>query len=65
MLYQTKEDQLPDFKVTGVNEYKTQLEQNILVLNKKVKEMERQNHYAQIIEKRLDKEHNEKLVFVL
>lgn len=35
------------------------------MLNKKVKEMERKNHYAGIIEKRLDKEHNEKLVFVL
>jgi hypothetical protein len=34
-------------------------------LAKNIKEMERKNHYAQIIEKRLDKEHNEKLVFVL
>jgi hypothetical protein len=33
-------------------------------LSKKIKELDRKNHYAQIIEKRLDKEHNEKLVFV-
>jgi hypothetical protein len=26
--------------------------------------LQRRNHYAEIIEKRLDKEHNEKLVFV-
>jgi len=29
-----------EFNVTGVNQYKTQLEANILVLNKKVKELQ-------------------------
>ena len=65
-MYQTKqEDPLPAFNITGVNQYKTQLESNIEILAKKVKEMARKNHYNEIIEKRLDKEHNEKLVFVL
>ena len=40
-MYDKKEEDLPDFNITGVNQYKTQLESNIIILNKKVKEMER------------------------
>jgi hypothetical protein len=40
------------------------LEQNIKILNGKVKEMQRKVHYAEIEEKKLDKAHTEVALFV-
>ena len=48
-----------EFAITGVNKYKTYLEEQIEILTKQVKEMERRNHYAEIYEKRLSKEHDD------
>ena len=53
------------FSITGVNHYKHQLEQNIQVLKKKVKDMQRKVHWDEIIEKRLSKEHSENVHFTL
>ena len=56
------EDQ--EFKITGVNQYKIALEQQIENMRRTVKELERNNHYAEIAEKRMSKEVNEKIVFI-
>ena len=53
-----------EFNITGVNQYKTQLEANILVLNKKVKELQHQVKYGEIQEKRMNKAHTEKVLFI-
>ena len=53
-----------EFNITGVNQYKTQLEANILVLNKKVKELQHQVKYGEIQEKRMSKAHTEKVLFI-
>jgi hypothetical protein len=52
-----------EFNITGVNQYKQALEQNIVILNKKVKDMERILHYAEIEEKRINKYHTEVALF--
>lgn len=54
-----------EFNITGVNQYKQALEQNIVILNKRVKDMERKVHYAEIEEKRINKEHTEKAMFAV
>jgi len=53
-----------EFAITGVNQYKAHLEAQIEMLNVRVKEMQRRNHYAEIHEKRLSKEHTEKVLFI-
>ena len=37
-----------EFNITGVNQYKAQLEANIIVLNKKAKEIHLQVKYGEI-----------------
>ena len=46
-----------EFKITGVNLYKLGLEAKIERMQKRVKEAERRNHYAEVNERRLEKEH--------
>ena len=53
-----------EFNITGVNQYKSKLEANILVLNKKVKELQHKVKYGEINEKRLAKAHTQKVLFV-
>lgn len=57
-LYEEEELKLKEieeeFNITGVNNYKQQLENNIVILNNKVKEMQRRCHYAEIQEKRIN-----------
>ena len=53
-----------DFTITGVNHYKTKLEANIIELTKKVKELRKKNREAEIYEKKLSKEHTEKVLFI-
>jgi len=52
------------FSITGVNQYKTQLEASIIELAKKVKDIRKKNHEAEIYQKRLGKEHTEKVLFI-
>lgn len=52
-----------EFNITGVNQYKQALEKNIFILNKKVKDLERKLHYAEIEEKRINKQHTEVALF--
>ena len=56
------EDQ--EFKITGVNHYKIALEYKIEEHKRKLKDLERSNHYAEVAEKRMSKEVNEKIVFI-